>query len=135
LRKLFHAYDTDGSGTIDMFEFAALLRDWGVSFSPHQFQLAMRQLARSMTLADLDAGVRLRFLLLGVWLSVHLRLYHVCVLWLHRWPLSLLPHEHPLKASILRGCGTYSVLLISVGALASCLVPPCLRTCPAKAIL
>jgi Ca2+-binding EF-hand superfamily protein len=58
LRKVFLQYDTDGSGSIDMFEFASLLRDWGVSFSPHQFQLAMKQLARSMTLTDLDAAVR-----------------------------------------------------------------------------
>ena len=48
LRRTFRSVDKDGSGFIDMFEFATMLRQWGVSFSPHQFQTAMKQLARGI---------------------------------------------------------------------------------------
>ena len=50
LRRVFRETDSDGSGYIDMFEFASLLRGWGIMFSPHQFQTAMKQLACSVEL-------------------------------------------------------------------------------------
>ena len=48
LRRAFREIDSDGSGFIDMFEFASLLRGWGIMFSPHQFQTAMKQFARNV---------------------------------------------------------------------------------------